>query len=60
MEPNSFVDSILEVVEANAIIITITIMIIIILILVIIFEVVEANTKDLVIFSSFNADICSM
>ena len=58
-------DSILEVVEANAIIITITIMIIIaiaiiILILVIIFEVVEANTKDLVIFSSFNADICSM
>ena len=58
MEPNTFVDSILEVVEANAIIITITIMII--LILVIIFEVVEANTKDLVIFSSFNADICSM
>ena len=58
MEPNAFVDSILEVVEANAIIITI--MIIIILILVIIFEVVEANTKDLVIFSSFNADICSM
>ena len=56
MEPNTFVDSILEVVEAN----TITIAITIIIILAIITEVVEANTKDLVIFSSFNADICSM
>ena len=41
-----------------AVLITITITIIIIL--AIITEVVEANTKDLVIFSSFNADICSM
>ena len=52
-------------VGANAIIITITIIIVIaiiifVIILVIIFKVVKANTKDLVIFSSFNADICSM
>ena len=52
-------DAILEVVEANTIIIII-ITIIMIMLIIVILEVVEANAKDLVIFSSFNADICSM
>ena len=69
MEPNALVDTIIEVVKTIvtiAIIVNVTIIVTIVIIVtisimtIVILKVVEAHAKDLVIYSSFHPDICTM
>ena len=61
MEPNALVDTIIEVVQTIVTInVTIVIIVTIPIMTIVILKVVEAHAKDLVIYSSFHPDICTM